>query len=295
MELSVTDGNGSFKLTKNGATDINIYFYKKGLINITRPTISYIKVDTASNTKPVYHIGSKDPMGHTGSMKTAAGVIMFEVLDGYPLQSLMFSLNKSKKGVHYNSLEDLPPLDLYVVQKNGADPYGDYIIKDVKFISTQLELGIKTPGRYVVARFTATCSERFRAPFFFNNFVSDNYDFHIVRNKIEIEQIKADIDNSENNNHYDDKTRRSLNKLLEVYTYDQKKPSTIDLKVSLDKCYNCFKTSYLYGTVGIIADNAYILQISDFIREFYKIRNRYMLKTVGLVTNPGFLYSTQEV
>lgn len=296
MELTANNYKDSFKITKNGTTDLNVFFYKKGLINITRPNISYIKVDTASNEKPVYHIGSQEPMGHTGSIKTVAGVIMFEVFDGYPLQSLMFSLNNTNTyNSHCNALEDLPPLDLYVLQKNGLDPYGDYILKNVKFTSTQMEMGIKTPGRYLVARFTSSVIERFRAPAFFNEFVSDNYDYHIIRHSKEIEQIKLDIDNSEQNNHLSNSARSRLYRLLEINGESdiyKNEEGTLDLKKALDECYNEFKEAYLYGTVGILAKNGYILQIIDFIREFYKIRNIYMLKTVNFFTNPQILYDT---
>lgn len=184
----------SIILTKNSLTDVNVFFYKNDFINVHRPLISFLKIDDATKIEPVFHIGIDKPMGFLSSYNIVAGIMIFEVLEGTPLQELMFMENNNSTAKTYKySITDLPPMDLYVVQKNNKDPYGDFILTDLKFVSTKTEQNIEDPKRQLIAEFVCSSKKPFRIPYFYNNFKSDNYRNHIIRNKEEIYQIQQDI------------------------------------------------------------------------------------------------------
>lgn len=76
-----------------------------------------LKIDSSRQTTPLYHIGFKDNMGYLSSNQIVSGVMVFEVLEGYPLQSLLF-INNDKEGTPFQqSLEELEAMDFYVIQK----------------------------------------------------------------------------------------------------------------------------------------------------------------------------------
>ena len=183
----------SIILTKNSLTDVNLFFYKNDFTNVHRPLVSYLKIDDASKIEPVFHIGIDKAMGFLSSYNLVAGVMVFEVLEGTPLQSLMFSENNNPDVNGYKfSITELDPMDLYVVQKGNLDPYGDFILTDLKFTSTRTEQNIEVPGRKLIAEFICSSKKPFRLPFFYNNFKSDNYRNHILRrnSRFCIKQIK---------------------------------------------------------------------------------------------------------
>ncbi|AVQ21499.1 hypothetical protein C4N15_07485 [Fusobacterium necrophorum subsp. funduliforme] len=182
-----------FVFTKNSLVELDVFFYKPGFTNIQRPTISLLKIDSSRQTTPLYHIGFKDNMGYLSSNQIVSGVMVFEVLEGYPLQSLLF-INNDKEGTPFQqSLEELEAMDFYVIQKRNQDPYGDFVLKNVKFIDTKMTQSTEEFSRRIMATYVAESKIPFRIPFFFNHFKSDNYSSHIVRNVEEIEQIKKDV------------------------------------------------------------------------------------------------------
>ena len=56
-------------ITKNNFHELNCFFTRNGLNNISRPDISYLKIDSASNIQPIFHIGFKENMGFIDSFK----------------------------------------------------------------------------------------------------------------------------------------------------------------------------------------------------------------------------------
>ena len=185
----------SFTITKNNFHDLNCFFTKNGLQNISRPNISYLKINSATNIQPVFHIGFKENMGFIYSVKINGGIIIFEVLEGYPLQDLLFSYNKNISNIkNYKfRLEDLDPMDFYCIQSENKDIFGDFILKKLKFISSKMDQSVENFGRRIIAEFICTEMLPFKIPYFYNNFISDNYNYHIIRDKKEIENIKKDI------------------------------------------------------------------------------------------------------
>ena len=89
-----------FVVTKNSLVDLNVFFYKKGMINIHRPMLSMLKIDSSRQTEPFFHIGFKHNMGYSSSNQIISGVMIFEVLEGYPLQSILFIVYKKEMKIH---------------------------------------------------------------------------------------------------------------------------------------------------------------------------------------------------
>ena len=80
-----------FVCTKNNMPDVFVFFKRNGDKNIHRPMISMFKIDSATRTIPIFHIGFKENMGYLSANKIVSGVMVFEVLEGYPLQEMMFN------------------------------------------------------------------------------------------------------------------------------------------------------------------------------------------------------------
>lgn len=185
-----------FVCTKNNMPDLFVFFKKAGDKNIHRPLLSMFKIDSATRTVPIFHIGFQENMGYLSSNKIVSGVMVFEVLEGYPLQEMMFNKPYSDKYFRKTNdrcLEDLDPMDFYCIQKNNKDAYGDFVLKNLKFIDTKMSQSAEDFSRRIIASFVCTSMENFRLPFFFNYFMSDDYDHHIIRDKSEIDNIKKDI------------------------------------------------------------------------------------------------------
>lgn len=272
-------------LTKNSLTQLDVFFWKKTFQNIHRPDISYLKIDSYSETKQAYHIGFAESMGYLDSFDTHVGVMVFEVLEGYPLQSLLVTNNK-EKGIHSGfkySLRDLEPMDFFCINEKGEDPYGDFILKNVKFYSTKMEQGVNSPGRKLVAQFICSKMIPFKLPYFYNEFVSDNYNHHIIRGKTEINQIVKDImkfggiytNDADLNSELNAKFKGSLK-----IEYDEKLDSTDSLENLLLKKWKQFQKSYATNRNNNLFFYQEIKEIRDFIAVFYEWKNRYELENV---------------
>ncbi len=185
-----------FVCTKNNMPDLFVFFKKAGDKNIHRPLLSMFKIDSATRTVPIFHIGFQENMGYLSSNKIVSGVMVFEVLEGYPLQEMMFNQPSGDgwfRRTKDRCLEDLDPMDFYCIQKNNKDAYGDFVLKNLKFIDTKMSQSAEDFSRRIIASFVCTSMDNFRLPYFFNYFMSDDYDHHIIRDKNEVEDIKKDI------------------------------------------------------------------------------------------------------
>lgn len=262
-------------ITKNNFHELNCFFTRNGLNNISRPDISYLKIDSASNIQPIFHIGFKENMGFIDSFKINGGVFVFEVLSGYPLQDLLFSHNQtvnSKKNYKFR-LEDLDPMDFYCVQSKNEDIFGDFVLKNLKFISTKMDQSADNYGRRIIAEFI--CSEMlpFQIPYFYNNFISDNYDYHIIRDKNEIINIQKDIVSI---------SSLITNNMLEKYInilYPTNKPEiNLDYRVSyilntaLDDVFNNLVIEYISRKKT--SSDSSVIKLQLFIKEFYNFKNK---------------------
>jgi hypothetical protein len=262
-------------ITKNNFHELNCFFTRNGLNNISRPDISYLKIDSASNIQPIFHIGFKENMGFIDSFKINGGVFVFEVLSGYPLQDLLFSHNQtanSKKNYKFR-LEDLDPMDFYCVQSKNEDIFGDFVLKNLKFISTKMDQSADNYGRRIIAEFI--CSEMlpFQIPYFYNNFISDNYDYHIIRDKNEITNIQKDIVSV---------SSLITNSMLEKYInilYPTNKPeinldygASYILNTALDDIFNNLVIEYVSRQKT--SNDSSVIKLQLFIKEFYNFKNK---------------------
>lgn len=271
----------SIILTKNSLTDVNVFFYRNDFTNIHRPLISFLKIDDATKIEPVFHIGIDKAMGFLSSYSIVAGIMVFEVLEGTPLQELIFIENDNTTTDSYKfSITELPPMDLYVIQKQNQDPFGDFILTDLKFTSTKMEQNIEVPGRKLIAEFVCTSKKAFRIPYFYNNFKSDNYRNHFIRSKKEIEQIYQDIQMVEN-----DIPERILDELNLTFNLNKENVYSV-----FETLYDDFIRHYKYGLMSIPIrrmETARKLSIAIFI--FYEWKNKFEESRINDNSKLGFL------
>lgn len=260
-------------LTKNNLTDLNVFFYKKGFTNIHRPFISLLKIDSAMKTNPIFHIGFKENMGFTSGNKIYTGVMVFEVLNGYPLQSIMFTNNSNSSVKQYQqSLEDLEVMDFYCIQKKNQDPYGDFVLKNVKFIDTRMTQSTQEFSRKIVATFVCSDKVPFRFPYFFNEFKSDNYSSHLVRKKEEINAICKDIESL--SGVLNKKQLVEYYKILTNNIIVNSNISTENIKQELKQLFEEVINDFIFRRT--MKRYSAIYRIRDFIAVFYKFRNEYV-------------------
>lgn len=271
-------------LTKNSLTQLDVFFWKNSFSNIHRPNISFLKIDSFSQVRPAFHIGFQENMGYLSSFKTSVGTMVFEVLEGYPLQSLLM-YNNEKKGNYKNfkyDLTDLEPMDFFCIQEHGDDPYGDFIIKNLKFYATKMEQGINGLGRKLVAQFVCSSVIPFKLPYFYNEFISDNYEHHIIRKKSEIDDIVKDIakfggiysSNKTLNIELDMRFRNALNMEYQMNSDGD------SLENMLLKKWKQFLNSFQKNSVNDLFYYSEIKDIKDFIAVFYEWKNRYELENI---------------
>lgn len=260
-------------LTKNNLVDLNVFFYKKGFTNIHRPFISMLKIDSAMKTSPIFHIGFKDNMGFTSGNRIFSGVMVFEVLEGYPMQSIMFNhnANSGKVTKYQQSLEDLEVMDFYCIQKHNEDPYGDFILKNVKFIDTRMTQSTQDFTRKLVATFVCSDKIPFKFPYFFNEFKSDIYSSHIVRKQSEIDAICADLRDIE----------KAISKERLISYYNILSNNKLQEKISVETIIGLLKDLFNESVDDFIYRrpmnrHSPIFRIRDFIAVFYKFRNEYV-------------------
>ncbi|MGL6099084.1 MAG: hypothetical protein ACRCZ9_03430 [Fusobacteriaceae bacterium] len=268
-------------LTKNSLTQLDVFFWKNSFQNIHRPDLSYLKIDSFTDVKQAFHIGFQESMGFLKSFTSHVGVMVFEVLEGHPLQSLLI-YNNEKKGIRDGFLydiKDLEPMDFFCVQENGDDPYGDFILKNVKFYATKMEQGVNSPGRKMAAQFVCSGMVPFKIPYFYNNFISDNYNHHVVRNKDEIDQICLDIYGLNGIYSTDvalnDELTNRFRRALKVNT-DNKE----SLDTQLESKWKSFIKSYSRNYENSFYQYKEIQDILEFIKVFYEWKNRYELKRI---------------
>ena len=266
-----------FIVTKNSLTDLNVFFYKKGMTNIHRPMISMLKIDSSRHAEPFFHIGFKHNMGYSSSNHIISGVMVFEVLEGYPMQSILFTNNDSKVKPYMQSLEELESMDFYCVQKRNEDPFGDFVLKNVKFINTQYNQSTSDFSRKLVATFIAESKENFRIPFFFNHFKSDIYSAHLVRSESEIAAIKKDLDNTWDR--LPPEVKKECMNVFEMKDNDD----TETIKEMITKVWNKICVDKITGNNKITKNSAQY-RMREFIRVYYAYANQlnyYLAKARG--------------
>lgn len=267
-----------FIVTKNSLVDLNVFFYKKGMTNIHRPMLSMLKIDSSRQTEPFFHIGFKHNMGYSSSNQIISGVMIFEVLEGYPLQSILFINNDNPNKPYKQTLEELESLDFYCVQKRNEDPYGDFVLKNVKFVNTQYNQSTTDFSRRLVATFVAESKENFRIPFFFNYFKSDIYSSHIIRDKKEIDEIKKDL-----NNTWDRLPKDIKEDCIYTLGLELKNDDLETIKEAIQKTWEKIYINKIIGNTTLKKDSP-LYRMKEFIRVYYNYANQlnyYLAKARG--------------
>ena len=267
-----------FVVTKNSLVDLNVFFYKKGMTNIHRPMLSMLKIDSSRQTEPFFHIGFKHNMGYSSSNQIISGVMVFEVLEGYPLQSILFINNDNSNKPYKQTLEELDSLDFYCVQKRNEDPYGDFVLKNVKFVNTQYNQSTTDFSRRLVATFVAESKENFRIPFFFNYFKSDIYSAHIIRDKKEIDEIKKDL-----NNTWDRLPKDIKQYCIYALGLELKDDDLETIKEAIQKTWEKIYINKIIGNTTLKKDSP-LYRMREFIRVYYNYANQlnyYLAKARG--------------
>lgn len=264
-----------FVCTKNNMPDLFVFFKKPGESNIHRPLLSMFKIDSATRTIPLFHLGFKQNMGFLSSNKIVTGVMVFEVLEGYPLQEMMFNQPYADNWFRRNKdrcLEDLDPMDFYCIQKNNKDAYGDFVLKNLKFVDTKMSQSAEDFSRKLIASFVCSSIENFRLPFFFNYFMSDDYDHHIIRSEEEFKNILKDVEA------FGDKLPKQIYKNCAYATGET-------LEFNIGSSQSIILTDLLYKLFEKIKNDWFlrkkhkraspILRMRDFISMFYGCKNDY--------------------
>jgi hypothetical protein len=289
----------SLILTRNNLCELNVFFYKNSFNNIHRPDISYLQIENHKTAEPAFHIGFSENMGYLDSVAVTAGAMVFEVLEGYPLQSLLFFYNEETRvdsDGRYSPLkyrlEDLEPMDFYCIQNQGLDPYGDFILRDVKFTSTKMEQGIENPGgRKLVAQFICKEMRPFKIPYFYNYFKSDDYNYHIIRNKKEIDEIVKDIESVRNE--WNEMHLHLFIEALDISTLNVTESSTKDLGDNLGtyvrKKFQQFVDAYKSSASKPIYSYQPLKDLQAFIKVFYTFKNALALEELKEDTKLEFL------
>ncbi|MGL4998593.1 MAG: hypothetical protein ACRC5T_06440, partial [Cetobacterium sp.] len=172
-------------------------------------------------------------------------------------------------------------------QNRNLDPYGDFILSDLKFVSTKMEQSIDKLGRQLVAEFVCSAKKPFKLPYFYNAFKSDNYDYHVVRNKEEFALIESDI--MEVSGYVPAWVVENCKKIYNITNPD----------TSLESVLNTAKEDFLnqYRELASRKANTYVessRKMTEFIKEFYRYKNEISLRKVRLDSRLEFLNFKEE-
>ena len=160
----------TFYITENDIGDLDLFFmYKTNVklnetepagtqgsnVKIIREPIFHFSCASHTPTQPVFGLGFNIPVGYTNGVSLFAGKIIVNAFNNIPLVNLLV-----ETGVESGKIEDIPPMDFYIVNKKNNKThkaiFQDCVVKDLKIVSWSFEQGIETPGRYFVIEFIAS-------------------------------------------------------------------------------------------------------------------------------------------
>lgn len=146
----------SFYVTENDISNLDLFFMSDIGTNraqIIREPFFNFSVASFTKTKPIYQLGSKTMVTINSGITVVAGRIVLNAFHNVPLINTMIATKTTSARI-----EDIPPLDLYIINKNSQNfgrRFQDLVIKNVKFTSFNFEQGLD-PGRYFVIEYMAT-------------------------------------------------------------------------------------------------------------------------------------------
>ena len=159
-------------------------------------------------------------------------------------------------------------MDFYCIQKKNQDPYGDFVLKNVKFINTQYNQSTTDFSRRLIATFVAESKEAFRIPFFFNHFKSDIYSAHIIRDKKEIDEIKKDLTNT-----WDRLPDDIKNDCVYALGLELRNKEVDTIKEAIQKTWEAIYLNKVLGNTKLTKASP-LYRMREFIRVYYEYANQ---------------------
>jgi hypothetical protein len=155
-----------------------------------------------------------------------------------------------------------------------------------------MEQGIENPGgRKLVAQFICKEMRPFKIPYFYNYFKSDDYNYHIIRNKKEIDEIVKDIESVRNE--WNEMHLHLFIEALDISTLNVTESSTKDLGDNLGtyvrKKFQQFVDAYKSSASKPIYSYQPLKDLQAFIKVFYTFKNALALEELKEDTKLEFL------
>lgn len=146
----------SFYITENDISNLDIFFMHDVGTNkakIIREPFFNFSVASYTKTKPIYQLGSNHIVTFNSGIGLIAGRIIINAFHNIPLVNTLIATKTISA-----KIEDIPPIDLYIVNKHSQTynrAFQDLVIKNIKFTSFNFEQGLE-PGRFFVLEYLAT-------------------------------------------------------------------------------------------------------------------------------------------
>ncbi len=144
----------SFVLNKNTICNFKLIF-KNPYTGLTtdKESVVHLSHSTSSKKTPVFSIGSVSYKATSTGVKLLAGSLVTAALDNVPLPYL-----HAISYMNHSSVEDLPPLDLYIIPIENISEEGRYevlCIKGIQFVDMKQSDNASSTGIYYAFNYFA--------------------------------------------------------------------------------------------------------------------------------------------
>ena len=144
----------SFVINKNTICNFKLIF-KNPYTGLTtdKEAVVHLSHSTSSKKTPVFSIGSVSYKATSTGVKLLAGSLVTSALDNVPLPYL-----HAISYMNHSSVEDLPPLDLYIIPIENISEEGRYevlLIKGIQFVDMKQNDNASSTGIYYAFNYFA--------------------------------------------------------------------------------------------------------------------------------------------
>ena len=144
----------SFVINKNTICNFKLVF-KNPYTGLTtdKEAVVHLSHSTSSKKTPVFSIGSVSYKATSTGVKLLAGSLVTSALDNVPLPYL-----HAISYMNHSSVEDLPPLDLYIIPIENISEKGRYevlLIKGIQFVDMKQNDNASSTGIYYAFNYFA--------------------------------------------------------------------------------------------------------------------------------------------
>ena len=144
----------SFVINKNTICNFKLVF-KNPYTGLTtdKEAVVHLSHSTSSKKTPVFSIGSVSYKATSTGVKLLAGSLVTSALDNVPLPYL-----HAISYMNHSSVEDLPPLDLYIIPIENISEEGRYevlLIKGIQFVDMKQNDNASSTGIYYAFNYFA--------------------------------------------------------------------------------------------------------------------------------------------